>query len=281
MKISVLIVTYDSDDDLRACVKSLMAGKCCPEEIIVVNNNTERKCDITATYPDVTLINSAKNEGFSAGLNLAAASATGDVYLISNPDVEYDADALGNMEKSYLNTEKIGVLGPRVVGSDGVRQNSARSFPSPANYFFNRESFLTRIFPGNKYSDKYLNPVKYVKETTRVDWVSGCSLLTSAKTFREVGGFDSGYFLFMEDVDYCWRVSKLGLRIQYEPSATVIHKIGISNQKTSDVIIKHRHQSIRRFIRTFFAGKSWLFKNLSCFMVWLREKLLIVRNCFR
>ncbi len=113
---------------------------------------------------------------------------------------------------------------------------------------FNRYSLLTRLLPGNRRSREYLMSDFDHASIRDVDWVSGAALMFPRRIFDELGGWDAGFFLFNEDVDFCRRVHDAGGRVVYDPEVFVYHSVGISKAASSRIIIE-RHRSMWRYYR--------------------------------
>jgi N-acetylglucosaminyl-diphospho-decaprenol L-rhamnosyltransferase len=188
------------------------------------------------------------NAGLSAGINAGVEASSGEYVAVINPDVRFDADALSPLA-AYLRAHRdAGVVAPKLLNDDGTLQLSCRAFPGYSTVFFNRYSLLTRLMPGNRRSRDYLMSDFDHASIRDVDWVSGAALMFPRRVFDELGGWDAGFFLFNEDVDFCRRASDAGYRVVYDPAAVVYHRIGISEAASARIIIE-RHKSIWRYYR--------------------------------
>jgi GT2 family glycosyltransferase len=139
-----------------------------------------------------------------------------------------------------------GVAAPQILNDDGSLQLSCRAFPGYSTAFFGRYSFLTRLWPGNPVSKRYLMTDFDHASEREVDWASGAAMMFTRAAFERVGGWDASFFLFSEDVDFCKRVHEADLRVMYVPSARVYHTIGISKHPTTRAVIE-RHRSMWRY----------------------------------
>jgi GT2 family glycosyltransferase len=248
-EISAVIVTYDSIAQVPACLDSLRAH--CPDvEVVVVDNASAdgTPAMIERTYPWVRLITRTSNEGLSAGVDEGVAASTGAYVAPLNPDVHFDRDVLGPLAAYLREHPDTGVVAPKLLDDDGTLQLSCRAFPGYSTALFNRYSILTRLFPKNRASSSYLM-TDFDHHTTRdVDWVSGAAMMSPRAVFDRLGGWDPGFFLFNEDVDFCHRVHDAGLRVVYYPEVSVYHRIGISKSAAPRVIVE-RHKSMWRYYR--------------------------------
>lgn len=263
--VSAIIVTYFSSEDVVECIKELNSGKRTPDEIIVVNNGDVDPLliSIAENSDQVRVINSDRNIGFGAGVNLGLRHAACEYIFVLNPDVRANNDGLSSLCKCLDNDNKIAILGPRVLNPDGKVQQSARRYPTPLTYFFHRNSLFYRLFPNNPFSKRYLEDYTKSERITSVDWVSGCCFIARKSSLESINGFDEEFFLFLEDTDLCKRMnSRQAGSVRYCPWVEVTHTIGISNEKRNFLIEKHRFESIRHYIKKHFARENFILKGM-------------------
>lgn len=226
------------------CINSIYKTvKGIENEIIVVNNSAldDGIKAVKQNFPKTKLIQNEINVGFAKANNQAAKLAKGDILLFLNPDIVLTEGAVNNMVTYLKSHKETGVLGPKILNMDKTLQYSCRSFPGVWTGLFNRYSFISRLFPNNRYTKKYLlldfdhNGIK------EVDWLSGSCMMISKNVFLKVGLFDENYFLFNEDVDLCKRMKNYGYKTIYFPDSKVYHHIISSNNRVSPDIIMKRH----------------------------------------
>ena len=251
--ISFIVITHNNEDCIGKCLSQLKSSDGVRCEIIVVDNNStdKTKAIIKEEFPNVLLCKSDINRGYSYGINKGVANSKGDVIFIMNPDAQLLTTNLRNMYE-YIKSNHVSVLGPKVINPDGTRQFSARRFPTLKTGFFNRLSLITKLLPNNKYSNYYLNPIIDDDKTQNVDWVSGCSMVIRRDIYEKLSGFDEDFFLFNEDVDFCYRSKKIDYKVQYYPYIIVMHKMGISNNYTNFKVKYQRHRSMWLYYRKHF-----------------------------
>ena len=223
-------------------------------EVILVDNSSKDDGlePILKRYTKIQFINNSKNLGFARANNQGAKIASGDFLLFINPDTVMIEDAIESMLDYIRSDSSIGILGPKVLNSDQTTQYSCRKFPTIWSGLFNRYSLTTRLFPNNRYSRDYLM-LDYDHSSIRsVDWVSGCCMMMSESTLKKASGFDENYFLFIEDVDLCQIIKKIGLRVIYFPNAKIFHKISSSNSRSTSQVIIKRHQGMIYYNRKHF-----------------------------
>lgn len=226
--LSIIIVNWNSLDYLRACLRSIFyleptAGF----EVIVVDNSstTDPRPWIAEEFPAVKVIRSEHNLGFSRANNLGVRHASGKYLLFLNPDTVLIGSALSTMLSSFQKLPEAGILGCRLLNTDGTVQTSCiQRFPTLLNQLLDLEWLRSRwprwslwgIAP--LFSDN-LEPVA-------VEVVSGACLMMSRDVFERVGGFNESYFMYAEDVDLCYRTRAAGSKVYYSGHAQVVHHGG-------------------------------------------------------
>jgi GT2 family glycosyltransferase len=247
--ISIVIVSYNARDHLRRCLASLYEHQRGAYEIIVVDNASpdDSAAMVASEFPKVRLVVNPANAGFAVAANAGARLAMGDVIAFLNPDSEIRDDAFSVPARYLREQADVGALGLKVLDPDGTLQLSVRRFPGLEASLFNRYSLLTRLFPHNRYSRRYLMTDWRHDQISDVDWVSGACLMTTRSTLDRIGYFDEGYFWGFEDVDFCQRVHRAGLRVVYYPNACVIHEIGVSARTVPAKALIARHKGMWRY----------------------------------
>ncbi len=253
MTYGIVIVTYRCRDYALRCLESITAHL--PDALVstvVVDNASGdgTPAAIRAAYPTVNVIENTRNDGFAKAVNLGiAALSDARAICLLNPDsVLLDANLPEAVRYLKEHTE-VGVIGGRIVNEDGSIQPSARAFPSHLNAFFNRHSLLTRLFPGNRWSQRYLMTDWAHDEVRPVDWVSGAFMLTHRRAIDAVGVLDPAFFFSIEDVDYCRRVRAAGLEVMYFPSASIRHRVGGSSRHAVLRARAAHHRGMWRYYR--------------------------------
>ena len=251
---SVVIVNYHSEALLRRCLESLpaAAGEVSLEVIVVDNSGTARHSGALDVLPDVQLIDAGGNVGFARACNLGMAAARGRHLLLLNPDTVAHPGSVATLSRHLDASSGVGVVAARLLDPEGTLQYSCRRFPRPLSILFGRYALLTRLFPGNRVSSDYLYLDWDHASPRAVDWASGACLMTRHEVFANVGGLDEGYFLFVEDMDWCRRIRDAGLEVVYVPDAEVTHRIGASRGPVPPWVMWERHRSMLRYVRKHF-----------------------------
>ncbi len=251
-RVAAVVVEYNSGEALSSCLRSLRKNRL--EEIIVVDNSAQDTvlAPSVSRLPGVTVHVSDQNLGFGGGVNLGAASTDAELLLLCNPDVELEVGAVAAMRSKLAASARAGVVGPALIdGSNRVVQ-SARSFPMIRGSW--KQAFLGLLHPSGRRSGEYRARNWSRADGGKVDWVTGACLLVRADAFREIGGFDNRYFLYVEEVDFCWRLRAAGWETLYEPRARVKHTGGVSTSAHPYRAIAAHHRSLWVFIRRTTSG---------------------------
>jgi len=227
-ELSIIIPTLNALRYLPACLGSIRKSdlSTITHEVIVIDNgSSDGTPDFLASHSPipVTWRSNATNTGFSAACNQGAALASGRTLLFLNPDVELDSDCLRLCLEYIRERESVGVLGCRLRFPDGRYQKSAGLMRSFANEF--REKRTQRRL---RAGDWTRDPLAVCAEPQRVDWLSAAVMFIRADLFRDLGGFDTGFFAYFEDIDLCVRAAKRGRLVVYYPLARAIHVLGAS-----------------------------------------------------
>ncbi len=255
---SVVIVNYRTDEVLLACLASLSktGGGLALEVIVVDNGATLARGDLRERFPGVRLVDNAGNVGFARAANQGIGLARGRYVLCLNPDTVVHEGAVAAMV-AYLEAHpRVGAVGARLLESDGSLQYSCRRFPGYLTILFGRYALLTRLFPRNAGSQDYLYLDWDHRTAREVDWVSGACLMVRREVLTSVGPFDEGYFLFVEDMDWCRRIRDAGWAVAYVPDAVVTHHIGVSRGAVPPWVVWARHRGMLRYVRKHF-GAPW------------------------
>jgi GT2 family glycosyltransferase len=224
--LTVLIVTWNGWRDTRRCLKSILESTASGFEVLVIDNasrdGTPEK--IEQLFPSVRLIRNADNLGHTHGVNQGVRLAHGEHVLVLDSDTELAPDSIGLLLDTLESHPKVGLVAPRTYNSDGSIQPSARQFPSAINGLFGRQSVLTRLFPRNRYSRRYLQTDALTASAPyEVEQVSSACMLFRRPLFASVGPWDESYPGYWVDSDWCFRVRKSGWRALCVPQASVVH----------------------------------------------------------
>ena len=208
-------------------------------EIIVVDNNSsdDTRTVLQGRFPEVQLIANNYNAGFGKANNQGMKIAKGDYMLLLNSDTIASLDAVRKCVDYMEGRSDIGVLGCQLRTGDNKLQLSAGRFLRPIHAVsggieFN--AFLKRIGIKSMHSFEHFFTAADLENTLDVEWVAGAFMLTRRKVFDETAGFDENIFLYGEEMEWCFRIKKLGWRIIYFPLASITHIGKVSGRDLSD-----------------------------------------------
>lgn len=233
---SVVIVSFNTSDILRACLASLEQAKGMRAiEVIVVDNASHDGSAnmVAAEFPGVSLIRSAINLGFAAGNNAAFERARGRHVILLNPDTLLDRDALERAIAHMDGDPSVGMAGGRLLNRGGTEEPAARQFPSLLNDFLALSGLAAR-FPHSRLFGRFDRTWAPVEQAADVDWVPGAFAIVRREVLAQVGHFDERFFLYYEEVDLCRRIKAAGWRIRYWPDIVVHHWGGESSKTLTD-----------------------------------------------
>jgi len=225
MKLSVIIVNYNSAALTKACIESILSH---PQpssiEIIVVDNGSQDSgaSFLRADFPDVTFIINKENRGLAAAVNQAVRTAAGDYFLLLNPDIVVLDDAISQLVAFMDANQKVGVSGGKLLSPNGQLQYSCFRFYKPLTVIF-RRTWLGKTRWGQRENARFLMQDFDHAQVRDVDWLMGSCLMLRADAVKEVGGMDERFFLYFEDVDWCRRFWKAGWRVTWVPQARFSH----------------------------------------------------------
>jgi GT2 family glycosyltransferase len=268
--LSVLIVSHNSADVLPRCLEAL-AGQGGPRlEVIVVDNGSAER---PQHHPRLNeLICNPDNPGFAVACNQAAARARAPWLLFLNPDCfpePGDLTRLLALGKQANVDADLGVLGVQLLNPDGSLQAaSRRDDPTPQRLLGSLLRGRARI-EGAQREDR---------ELADVDAISGALMLVPRAAFDAVGGFDQGYRLHFEDLDFCRRLRQRGLRVVFASALQITHLKGTSSRRRPLWVAWQKHRGWRRYFERFDAAglpspQRWAFRAA----LWMAMPLLLLR----
>lgn len=236
--VSAIVVSYNTRDLLRQCLRSVAAAAAADGlavEVIVVDNASAdgSAAMVVDEFPEVVLFAGDRNLGFAAASNVGLARARGRHLLLLNPDTEVKPGALASLVAFAEAHPEAAAVGPSLVYGDGTPQHSCFRFPTLAMQFLDLFPLHHRLL-GSRLNGRY--PLRR-SEPYPVDHPLGACMLLRREAIAAVGPLDEGFFIYCEEVDWCWRAKKAGWQIYCVPAATVVH---------------HSAQSTRQFAERMF-----------------------------
>ncbi|MGN6275465.1 MAG: glycosyltransferase family 2 protein [Solirubrobacterales bacterium] len=249
LALEIVIVSHGAEALLRRCLRSLREHPVAAGEMrvtVVDSGSPDGTPEMVAReFPEVRLLRQG-NIGFSAANNLVLRESEAAAVLLLNPDTEVYAGTLDAALARLRSDPRIGMVGVKLVTESGALDHACkRSFPTPLSAL----AHFTGI-GGGQYRATHLGE----DEPGEVDAVNGAFMLCRAEAVREVGLLDEGYWLYMEDLDWCHRFSDAGWKVFYEPAGTALHvKGGSSASRRAPRQEIAFHRGMGRFYRRFDA----------------------------
>jgi len=219
IKVSVIIVNYNTPELTKECVDSILGNtKDINFEIIIIDNASKQKVKKSDKYE---LIHSTTNLGFAGGNNLGIAKSRGEYVLLLNSDTKLKDNVIEHMCDWMDNHVKVGIATCKLIGTDGKTQSPGGSFPS----LLKIASWMT--IEDLPYVDKLIKPfhpkdASYDK-AIEMDWITGTFFLIRRKVIDQIGMLDEDYFMYTEEVDFCYRAGQKGWGMWHIPEWSITH----------------------------------------------------------
>jgi GT2 family glycosyltransferase len=233
--VSVIIVSWNTRDELRACLESVFAGfRGISGEVVVVDNaSTDGSADmVEALFPHAHVVRNPENLGFAAGCNVGLDVASGRHLLLLNPDTIVLDDVLAATVRYLDDHPDVGAFGCRVLNHDGTLQPSCFRDPSVLNTALGLTGLARLPWPRALGRERMTH---WLRDSERdVDVVTGCYLATRREVVEDVGRLDSGYFFCGEEADWCRRMRTRGWTVRFAPIGDIIHLDGVAGRKLNE-----------------------------------------------
>lgn len=285
--LSIIIVSYNTVELLRNCINSIYhATKNINFDVWVVDNQSkDGSADMVENeFPKVNLIRNQINGGFSQANNLAIRDAVKDskYILILNPDTIVHEKTLEQCVKVMNENTKIGALGCKVVKPNGQLDKACkRGFPSPWNslcYFLH----LDKLFPKSEKFGGYNATYIGEDEESVIECLVGAFMMVKKEAIEQVGMLDDTFFMYGEDIDWCYRIREAGWENYYYPKVAITHYKGESSKKQSVRMIGEFHKSMIIFYDKHYKNKhNFLVNSLVYLGVYSKWGLTLLINSFK
>ncbi len=278
--LSIIIVNYNVRDFLHHALVSLQkAMKGIRGEIVVVDNASDDGSIemVRRRFPAAQLIVNKDNLGFAKANNLGLKRSRGKYLLLINPDTLVQEDTLRVMLRFFEDNRDVGLAGCKILNPDGTFQLACRrSFPRPWAAF-TKMAGLSALFPHSRlfgrYNLTYLSP----DETYELDAVSGSFMMVRREAYEQVGGLDEDFFMYGEDLDWCYRIQKAGWKNYYVHSTQIIHYKGESTKRSSLNEIRTFYQAMHLFVQKHLSNSRIFGLFLIRFTISISSRLAIAK----
>lgn len=285
MDLSIIIVNYKTKDLTLACIQSVFSSTTSYNyEIILIDNasNDGTIQSVNEQYPEVVTIANKENVGFSRANNQGIRIAKGRYVLLLNSDTIVQQDTLQTMLDFMDENPIVGASGCKIVLPDGSLDKACkRGFPTPSASFYYAFGFA-KLFPRirrfNQYQLGYLDP----DQQYPIDSLVGAFMLVRRETIEHVGMLDEEFFMYGEDIDWCYRIKEAGWVNYYYPRTQIVHHKGASSRRKPYKIIYEFHRAMILFHNKHYRKKySWLINAMVYIGVGVKLGLTLARNKLR
>lgn len=268
MDLSVIIVSYNTKLLTLDCLQSVFASETEYAYQVILVDNASRDGSAEAArenFPQVLIIENPDNVGFAKANNQAITLAAGRYVLLLNSDTVVQPDTFQKMIAYMDGHSHTGAAGCKVILPDGSLDKACkRGFPTPSASFYYLFG-LSRLFPANPRFNRYhlghLDPdMKH-----SVDCLVGAFMVVRMETIRQVGRLDEAFFMYGEDVDWCYRIKQAGWDIDYYPATCIVHVKGASSRRKPLKIIYEFHRAMWLYHRKHYKQRYSWFINLAVF----------------
>lgn len=258
MDLSIIILNYNTRQLTLDCLQSVYASTTSfSYEVIVIDNNSKDDSvqHIQQQYPMVTLIANDDNVGFSRANNQGIRIAQGRYILLLNSDTIVEPDTLDIMIRFMDEQPKVGASGCKVVLPDGSLDKACRrGFPTPSASFYYAFGF-SKLFPNNPRFNQYQLGFMDPDGSYPIDCLVGAFMLVRREAIDQVGMLDEEFFMYGEDIDWCYRIKEAGWKNYYYAETKITHYKGASSRRKPFKIIYEFHRAMYLFHRKHYRKK--------------------------
>ncbi|MEC0093587.1 glycosyltransferase family 2 protein [Paenibacillus macquariensis] len=284
MDLSILIVNYNTCKLTLDCLQSVFASNTSYTfEVIVIDNHSIDSSveSISVEYPQVTLIANNDNTGFAKANNQGMEIAKGRHILLLNSDTVISDNTLETMILFMDQNPSAGASGCKIILPDGTLDKACkRGFPTPSASFYYAFG-ISRLFPErpkfNQYQLGHLDP----DEEYPVDCLVGAFMMVRRETMLQVGGLDETFFMYGEDIDWCYRIKQAGWEIHYYPRTSIVHYKGGSARRRPTRIIYEFHRAMFVFHHKHYKNQYFWGTNSVIYIgIGLKFAMALLKNKF-
>ncbi len=278
-RVSYVVVNYNAGEALLGCVASVLADDPDGELVVVDNDSSDGSlAALRRAQPGVAVVETGANLGYARAANLGMAATSAPIVAVLNPDTEVFPGAGAVMAGRFGDDRWLGALGPQLRNPDGTVYPSARTIPSTVDAVGHGLAYFW--WPANPWTRRYRSTDADPALRREVDWVSGAAIWLRRAALDDIGGWDERYFMYVEDVDLCWRLRRSGWRVAYEPGAALTHHLGVSTAGAPYRMIAEHHRSLLRFARLRWTGRRRVLLPPAAAFLAFRAGLAMVHHRF-
>lgn len=288
MDISIIIVNYNTKELLNQTIQSVIntTNNINYEILVVDNNSTDGSVNMLKnTYSNNSVVKpiyNSDNVGFSKANNKAMKAAKGKYILLLNSDTKVLEKCIEKSFEYMKSDHTIGALGCKLILGDGTLDHACkRGFPSPSASLYYMLK-LDKLFPKVKKFGQY--KMSYLSKDTigEVDALTGAFMMVRHDAIEKIGFLDEEFFMYGEDLDWCYRIKEAGYKIMYYPEATTIHFKGQSSKKKKWKTLYEFYRAMYLFYNKHYKNKYNIFVSLLVYTgIALRFALAMIHNLFK
>lgn len=296
MKLSIIIVNYNSAVFLDQCLESLSSPDGIPSdwEVIIVDNASKESIEYQVsrvkekTKSNILLIENEKNVGFATANNQGIKKSIGEYVLLLNPDTVVSQKTFQHLIDFIEKNEKAGVVTPKVLLANGELDDAShRGFPTPWRAFC-YFSGLSSLFPSNLFFNGYHLGYRNMDTAHQIESCVGACMLIRRKVGDQVDWLDEDYFWYGEDLDFCYRVKEKGYEVWYVPEVSITHYKGVTsgikkhseNVSTADAETRKNAQRARFEAMEIFYRKHYQKKYPSFITFMVNKGINLLKRLF-
>jgi O-antigen biosynthesis protein len=257
MNLSFIIITFNSADFISDCLNSIarqQSNDITSEIILIDNASTDSTAEILNNkFPDILLKENHENIGFAAAVNQAVSFSQGEYILLLNPDTIIKGNFIEKLFSFIQNTPEASIVGVKLVDENNKHQPSAWKKISLLTIF------IEMLFP---YNLSIQLVTKSPKTPRQVDNVSGACMLVRREAFKKLNGFDTRFFLYYEEFDFCMRANKKGYKVYYNPEIEVVHFAAKSSSNDKETFFLNLYHNKLLCIKKHFSYPFYLTASL-------------------
>jgi GT2 family glycosyltransferase len=282
--LTVIVVTFNSEKYIERCLLSLLNSKTSGIDLkIVVVDNMSKDLSVSkvrtlmTVNPAVSIIENDANLGFAKAINLGInSSRNSDFYLLLNPDTVSNEETIGNLIQCALE-EKAGIVGGSTYDEKGIQNGSYFRIPNLFVGIFDFTNFRKIIKSDYWHNYFYYLDSKSPKNACfPVGAVTGGFMLITRKTINKIGMLDERFFMYLEDMDFCLRAQKAGVKVIHTNESSIVHYAG----RSSDNKDRIRHSSWLWSRKLYFLKNFNILENLIIQPIFLIDDLFILTKLY-
>jgi len=257
-QLSVIIVTYNNENEIIPCLASLPWSAISMEIIVVDSHSADRTREMINRFhesrPEIPLFTfwRSYNEGYAKGINLGLRHCRGQYILILGPDTILQPGSIESMVELFKKGNRTGMVAPQLISANAEVLPSCRRFPVYKDIFLELTG-LPRLFPGRIQPAWKMADFSHM-EIKEVDQPEASCILVSREAFNEVGPMDERFTIFFNDVDWCRRFKQKNWNIWFFPKVKIIHKKGASIRSARIPMIWKSYQGLYRYFRKYHSS---------------------------